>query len=332
MDAKSLDFHLRRLTDHEKRYREGYQNPYLMGLKTLSINGTTVTLMPDSTEAFDVANSPIIIKKHSRFQTYPLHVTNWIEFNYMYSGSCKQIINGNVHDFHAGQVLLVDSDTIHTVEPLSENDIMIDMIVRKKDINNNFFNRFSNDNFLSQFFINSITENAKHDNYILFTSENSRRLPILMTELMIEWYSPSINAADIILGLFSLIISELVSVYIKDLDKKEYSTSKSSIVSILHYIENNYATCSLTSTADFFNINSDYLSKLLKNRVGFTFNQILQKQKITVAERLLKNSDMSITQIAHYVGYENVSFFYKKFKLQCGCLPGEYRSLHQSES
>lgn len=325
MDTKSLDTYLRKLSDHEKLYKEGYQNPYLMGLKTLTKNGITVTIMPDYSDVFGTANSTIILKKHSRFQAYPLHVTNWIEFNYMYSGSCKQIINGTVHEFHAGQMLLMDSDTIHTVEPLGENDILIDIIIRKKDINNSFFSRFSDDNLLSQFFINAITENAQHDNYILFPSETSRRLPLLMNELMIEWYSPSINASDIILGLFSLIVSELVNVYIKDLDKRETSNKKTSIVSILHYIENNYATCTLTSTAQFFNMNPDYLSKLLKNRVGYTFNTILQNQKITVAERLLKNSDKSVTEIAHYVGYENVSFFYKKFQKQCGCLPGEYR-------
>lgn len=325
MDAKSLKKYLHTLTLHEQKYKDGYKNPYLQGLKSIQRNNETVTIMPDELTAFDAANSPVLIKKHSRFQEYPLHVTNWIEFNYMYSGSCIQYINGTSHEFSCGQMLLVDSDSIHTVSPLGENDILIDIIVRKKDINHTFFSRFSNDNFLSQFFINSITENALHENYILFESEHSRRLPDLMNEIMIEWFSPSMNSRDFLIGYLTLIISELVNIYIKNLDKQDYLDKKTSVISILHYIENHYATCTLTTISDFFNLNPDYLSRLLKNKVGFSFNTILQKQKITVAERLLKNSTMSVTEIANYVGYENISFFYKKFKEECGCLPGEYR-------
>lgn len=44
------------------------------------------------------------------------------------------------------------------------------------------------------------------------------------------------------------------------------------------------------------------------------------------ASKLLLNSSYSIDQIAHECGYQNLSFFYKKFKETYYCLPKEYRN------
>ena len=43
------------------------------------------------------------------------------------------------------------------------------------------------------------------------------------------------------------------------------------------------------------------------------------------AARLLALGTSSVTDVAHRVGYSNVTFFYWKFQQEFGCSPGEWR-------
>ncbi|MNJ48330.1 Melibiose operon regulatory protein [compost metagenome] len=196
----------------------------------------------------------------------------------------------------------------------------------KEYFNSNFFNRLASDSPLSSFFINSITEGNDHDSFILFRSENSRRLPLFMNEFFCEWFDPSTRSAEMLDSMFSLIMMELIHVYENDTSKESDRLQKNRIVPILRYIEENYKTCTLNSTAAHFNINANYLSSQLKRYTGMSFITLLHQQKIHFAKTLLISSKMSVTEVANYVGYENVSFFYKKFNSIVGCSPKEYRS------
>ncbi|AIQ52106.1 AraC family transcriptional regulator [Paenibacillus sp. FSL R7-0331] len=327
MNPKQLDKKLRAITKHEELYRQGIPSPnppeFIYMFKERKRVGKL--LFKQFSDLF--TSSPnILVKKHSRFQSYPLHIHDWIEINYMYDGSCTQIINNNTYSLQKGQVLLVDSDTVHTIEPLGESDILINIIITKEYFNSNFFNRLASDSPLSSFFINSITEDNDHDSFIRIRSENSRRLPLFMNEFFCEWFDPSAHSADMLDSMFSLIMMELIHVYESDTTKESTQLKKNPIVPILRYIEDHYQTCTLNSTALHFNINANYLSSQLKKYTGMSFITLLHQQKIRFAKTLLINSKMTVIEVANYVGYENVSFFYKKFNSICGCSPKEYRS------
>lgn len=91
-------------------------------------------------------------------------------------------------------------------------------------------------------------------------------------------------------------------------------------------------SCTQESVAEFFHISTNYVSTLLKKYTGFTYIQLIQIQKLRKAAELLVNTGYSITEVASLSGYENVSFFYKKFHARYGCSPGEYREKHRNES
>ncbi|MCI8977406.1 MAG: helix-turn-helix transcriptional regulator [Lachnospiraceae bacterium] len=51
----------------------------------------------------------------------------------------------------------------------------------------------------------------------------------------------------------------------------------------------------------------------------------LRQKRIEEAKRLLFISNWSISEIADYVGYENVSIFIRIFRIQKGISPERYR-------
>ena len=327
MNLSSLDATLRALTPHEKLYKEGKSYFPFDKMPAVTRNGRTVRIMNFSNTHPNVSTGSnlLSLKKQSRFQPCPVHIHDWIEVNYMYSGHCPQVINNTSYVLEKGQVVLIDSDTPHSTGSLGEDDIMVSLVINKHYLNSNFFNRLSQDSILSSFFINAINANTSHDTYILFHSERSRRLSMFFNELICEMHDPSINTSDMVNSLVTLILCELISVYEKDVEKQNLDMNRNSISPILRFIEGNYTTCTLESTAEFFNMNPNYLTTLLKQRTGHSYKELVQIQRLTRAAQMLRNTTFSVTEIANTVGYENISFFYKKFKEKYGCSPKEYR-------
>lgn len=324
MNLQQLDQMLHQITEHELEYKRGKYIDYSSIYGSRIINGKKV-LYPDLLKLTESKGGLLFVKKHSRFQRFPEHCHSNIEINYMYSGQCTQIINGKKYILSEGQTIFLNKDTIHQIEPLGENDILINLNIETDYLNSNFFNRFSSESIVTSFFLDALTEGVNHNNFLIFNSQNSERLRLFIGEFMCEWYSPSLVSVDILNSLLTLILTEIINVYKRDLSNQQDYLKKYPIIPILHYIESNYQNCTLTETARFFNMNPNYLSNLLKKRTGYSYKNLVQHQRINAAKMLLQGSSLSIAEISERIGYNNVSFFYKKFQDEVGCLPGDYR-------
>lgn len=95
---------------------------------------------------------------------------------------------------------------------------------------------------------------------------------------------------------------------------------------MLEDIEQNYGNkISLSMYAGKYHYNTSYLSEQFKAYVGMTFIDYLVKTRFEKAKVLMRDSDMSMNEIAERVGYEDYSHFSKLFKKHEGYSPVEYR-------
>lgn len=69
-----------------------------------------------------------------------------------------------------------------------------------------------------------------------------------------------------------------------------------------------------------------HLSKCFFQETGMNIPSYIASRRIEKAKYYLKNSDLSIGEIALKVGYSNFSYFSKNFKELSGCTPNEYRN------
>lgn len=105
-------------------------------------------------------------------------------------------------------------------------------------------------------------------------------------------------------------------------------TSRSSKLSrqIQIYVdEHSLEDISVQSVAEHFQISPTYLSRLFKQATGKPLMQYVIQRKIGEAQTLLLVTDMSITEIAQRVGYDNLSHFVKMFTQNVGLSPRKYR-------
>lgn len=95
---------------------------------------------------------------------------------------------------------------------------------------------------------------------------------------------------------------------------------------ILKLIQKDYAQeLSLKEISASLFLNTVYLGQLIKKETGHTFAELLNNQRIKVAQQLLVTSGLGIEEICFQVGYTNVGYFYKIFKRFCGESPKTYR-------
>lgn len=59
---------------------------------------------------------------------------------------------------------------------------------------------------------------------------------------------------------------------------------------------------------------------------GKSFVRYVQDVRLNEAARLIRSTDMSISEITNAVGYENESFFRRKFKECYGVTPKDYKT------
>ncbi len=112
----------------------------------------------------------------------------------------------------------------------------------------------------------------------------------------------------------------------------ESGSCKDIALSALNYVRDNFtdSTISLNKVAEIFHISQSYLTKIFKQKTGYTFTDYLNNLRILMAANLLTQEDINytISQISEMVGYSSPHYFSRAFKNYTGVAPNRYRTTH----
>ena len=79
----------------------------------------------------------------------------------------------------------------------------------------------------------------------------------------------------------------------------------------------------------YFGYTPEHLSRLIKKTTGYSFLEILKKERMQKAEHLLTKSTIPISEISAKLGYMNPESFVRAFKSITGVSPGVFRQSKQ---
>ena len=267
----------------------------------------------------------INIRKHTRFIEFPAHKHNYIEFNYVYKGKLTEVIHNKKIELQEGEIIFLNKDITHAIEESSEDDIIINFIIRPE-----FFdfilNLSESDNIIFNFLLKSLylNKNSKGE-YLYFKVSNENNIQEILEKIIIEIYEPTMMSSTTIKLLVGLLIVELIK---KPNNIEVYSEDNYDnliIIEVLKYIDNNYSTATLFEISAIVNQPHYKISKLVKKHTNMTFKELLQEKRLNKAKQLLNETDISIVEIISLVGYENLTYFYKIFKEKYGYTPKDFR-------
>ncbi len=95
---------------------------------------------------------------------------------------------------------------------------------------------------------------------------------------------------------------------------------------ILAYIHNNfYEDIQLNECTKKFHTSPNQITRMFKKYFEVSFITYLNKVRIEKSKELLKDSELSIKEVASRVGYNNINYFYKTFKSITGITPKTFK-------
>lgn len=137
---------------------------------------------------------------------------------------------------------------------------------------------------------------------------------------------------------------ELLLSYIERYFSRQFITRKSQnsdLLSNFEYLVKEYFNSGLTREkglptvqyfADQLYLSSSYLSDLLKKETSQNAQTLIHHHLIEKAKDLLHNSEISISEVAYQLGFENPPYFSRLFKKKTKMSPSEYRNLLNDDS
>lgn len=129
--------------------------------------------------------------------------------------------------------------------------------------------------------------------------------------------------------------ASLLKVLLTVSEKKNTGVSclKNKISEVIEYINQNLCEkLSLDSLSKSTFISKYYLCHTFRTTVGMTVGEYITFSRISRSKQLLSESDMSISEIAAYVGFESFAYFSKVFREYEGMTPSAYRKRLRTQS
>ena len=270
----------------------------------------------------------ILIRKHPRFCYVRKHSHNYLEINYVLCGQITEILDNNKVDLNEGEMVFISKNSMHEFLPAGENDILLNFIILPEFFD--FIFPFIDKNTNIKKFLVNLLSNKEESNSIIFHSSKIETVQNIIKNILITYEEKDEKMNDLLRQYFLLLIYELL----KHTDQAEETLSSNYDSIILfktyNYIESNYSNASLITLSSMLQEDYFYLSKKIKKLTNFTFQQLLEAERIKASKTLLVSTDANINDIAYHVGYNNLTFFYRLFKKQVGCTPLEYRNKYKN--
>ena len=264
----------------------------------------------------------ISVRKHTRFIHFPRHTHDYIEVVYMCTGKTTHIINDKEITLNEGELLLLGQNATQEILPASENDIAVNFIIQPAFFDKTLEMLGTEETPIKNFLISSLFD-SEYQGYLHFKVANVLLIQNLIENLIWTLINNTSNKRNINQTTMGLLFMHLLN----HTDKLSHkSREDKAIMDIFRYIEENYRDGSLTDAANLLHYDFYWLSHEIKNRTGKTYTEHLQEKRLSQASFLLKNTTLSVEEIAIAVGYENKSYFHRIFTEKFKTTPKKYRN------
>lgn len=267
----------------------------------------------------------IELRRHTRFARFPKHRHNYVEMVYMCSGTTTHLLSGSKRVvLEEGDLLVLNQTVYHEILPAGAEDIAVNFIILPE-----FFDRtlvmLEQENFLRDFLISTLAGGDAQRPYLLFHGKGIVPVENLLesmiwTLLQRKTGVNTLNATS--MGLLFLNLSAFSQTLRLDASGQP---EQNAAFRVLDYIESHYKSGTLAEISTLLDLPTYTVSRLLKKHTGSNFKELLQQRKLQQAAYLLANTTSTVDAVMASVGYDNSSYFFRKFREKYDCSPGEYR-------
>lgn len=260
----------------------------------------------------------ISVRTHTRYTDFPTHRHNYVEMMIVLSGKIVHIIDGKEIPVGKGETLIMNRHITHSIKRAGESDIGVNIIMSDE-----FLDTVVPD-LVGTVFSPLFSEHRRERGepmYLHFSTGGEKKIENLIENLLFELTSKSparaqmAKTAALLLGYLSLDENLLLG----GNAPKDKLTERT--LAITRYIKENYRTAELSELCASLYLSLPYLSKLINEYLGKSFKELLLEERLQKAKELFLGTDMPVGEVIQSVGYENESYFHRRFKERFGASP-----------
>ncbi len=256
---------------------------------------------------------------------YPKHKHNFFELTFILKGSGQHIFNDSIIDYKEGDVFFLT--------PKDEHEFVIAEATR-----------FGIIKFTEQLFLDKANSNSSkywrknldtvifHENIIpesiVAYEQDKNQLFGLYTLIKNEVEGNQVYNRNMLMELFGallIVVSRNLKSSMESIPNSSI-TEKEKIDAVLTYIRQNIADkdkITIKTIARVFNMSPNYVSVFIKKHAGISIKQYVIQTKLNMAERLLKQTSLNVSEVADKTGFVDASHFNRIFKKYKGVNPSE---------
>ncbi len=266
----------------------------------------------------------VYLQKHPCYTPVFAHHHDFFEFVYILEGFCVQSINNNEFRMEQGDFCLISPNVNHTIKVFDES-IIINIIIRKSNFDDIFFNFLRRKNIISAFCNENLFKRYITD-YLLFHTCTDGELRMLVLEMFTESENQQKYDIELLDYQVVILLLKILKKYGDNCTVPSECRKNDAVASeIMAYIQTNFSSVTLAQIAEHFHYSEEYTSRLIKKLTGITLQKMLLKIRINKAKNFLTDTNASIENICQQIGYNNPEHFIRTFKKQFNMTPGEYR-------
>jgi AraC-like DNA-binding protein len=255
------------------------------------------------------------------------HYHKETEIVYMVSGQTQVFIHGKNHLLKKGDLIFIESESIHSF--YGESDWDSNMIIVKFNMELLHASSKTYELHYINFLLNSSLPSPFK--YVFDEDETKSNGILTLLTGMLEEYDTKKFGYELSLRIgISQLILWMIRIWQPEYSEINDIFNKADVESfkeVCEYIANNYnEQLTAEDAAKKSNMSYSYFSRRFKVVIGKSFKEYVNYVRMIEAEKLLLNSNMSITEIALETGFSNTSYFIKQFQKIRGFPPKKYKS------
>jgi len=319
------------LTEYRKAQRS--KKTQTMVQECIFDSSDDIVIFADCLKVFPPLAQNIELRRQKAREGYG-HSHDFFEISYVVRGYCYHYVNGQEKLFHEGGIFIMNYQMAHERILPDENSLLLTICVRKKVFNNNLLSLLQDIPMFWKFYAASVENPDQPAAYIHLQDAPNENLETILCQmlragLLRDSTSQTVMKCSLIPLLVEMARIHCVTGFHSDLSHV-HAPQKNTMDFILEAIQANSGNVTLHSLAKASHFSPNYLSKLIRDHTGKTFQELSSYYWLEKAKTLLQCTSLGIDKIAELMGSSSRGNFERRFKSLTAASPAQYRQQKQT--
>ena len=269
-------------------------------------------------------NKDFFIHLSTDFTDYEgkLHIHEFAEISHIVSGEAEHEIGGVKYKAGRGDIIAIPKGIAHTFRPAvcDEPFVAYDLMFTE-----NFFSGLQLGDDL-KVVLASVLGAKEPFSDMRLSGAGYQHYGEIFYKIYTEFRTRGAGYIDLIRAYLCEFLINLYRKLKTDGECNFPERLKSIVRNTVSYIEEHFRehlTIDMLSSRVF--LSNDYLGRLFKEITGTTIGAYIQKVRLDLACKLLKDTDKTVSEIAELSGFGDIKSFYTVFKRELKITPAKYR-------